>query len=317
MKPIASLMLGMLFSAACAAAGLDDYKELVLPASPAAEAGKKNMTVMFIGVSTLLFDDGETAFMTDGYFTRPAFNSLARIAPDRERITRSLQRAGVKSLAAVIPLHSHFDHALDSPIVAQQTGALLVGSKSTANIGRGYGLPEPRIRTVDNGESLSFGRFKITFVVSSHLPADFALGEITVPLSVPARASDFKMGDVYSLLVEHDGRTMLVQGSSGFIPGALNGRKADVVYLGIGGLDMRDESYRDAYWREIVQAVGARRVLPIHWDNFFRSLDYPLVPFPGPGFDRSMGFLQARGKKDGVDIRLQLEWRPADPFSGL
>jgi L-ascorbate metabolism protein UlaG (beta-lactamase superfamily) len=315
MKRIVSLMLGMVFLGGCAVAGLDDYKDLMLPASPVAGAGKKNLTVIFIGVSTLLFDDGETAFMTDGYFSRVAYSSLARIEPDRDRIARSLQRAGVKSLAAVIALHSHFDHALDSPIVAQQTGALLVGSNSTANIGRGYGFPEPRIRRVRNGESLSFGRFKVTFVTSRHLPTDFALGEITSPLSVPARASDFKMGDVYSLLVEHDGRTLLIQGGAGFIPGALKGRKADVVYLGIAGLAERDESYRDAYWREIVQAVGARRVVPIHWDDFYGSLDRPLVPLPG--FDRSMGFLQARGKKDGVDIRLQLEWRPADPFSQL
>lgn len=252
MKLIASLMLGMLFSGACAAADLEAYKKLMLPASPAADAGKKNMTVIFIGVSTLLFDDGETAFMTDGYFSRHARNSLARIEPDRERITRSLQRAGVKSLAAVIPLHSHFDHALDSPIVAQQTGALLAGSSSTANIGLGYGLPEARIRVVANGETLTFGRFKVTFVTSSHLPAGFALGEITIPLSVPARASDFKVGDAYSLLVEHDGRTILIQSSAGYTPGALNGRKADVVYLGIGGLALQDEAYLDAYWREIV-----------------------------------------------------------------
>lgn len=61
--------------------------------------------------------------------------------------------------------------------------------------------------------------------------------------------------------------------------------------------------------------MGARRVVPIHWDDFYRSLDEPLVPTLG--FKRAMGFLRARGKQDGVDIRLQTEWTPADPFSGL
>jgi len=315
MKSIAILLLGMLAAGACAAAGLDDYREQMLPVVAKAEAGKKNLTVMFTGVATLLFDDGETAIMTDGFFTRIPQNALRSIRPDRDAIARSLQRAGVKTLAAVIPVHSHFDHALDSPIVAQETGALLVGSSSTANIGKGYGLPEARMRVVNFGESVAFGRFKVTFLNSSHLPTGYATGPITGPLTVPNSASEFREGDCYSLLIEHEGRSILVQGSAGFVPGALNGRKADVVYLGIGGMGARGEPYRDAYWQEIVRSVGAKRVVPIHWDNFFIPLGDG--PVPNSDFYRSMEFLQARGKADGVDIRLPPAWKPADPYSGL
>ena len=70
---------------------------------------------------------------------------------------RSLKRAGVTSLAAVIPVHSHYDHALDSPIVAQATGAVLVGSSSSANIAKGEGLPDARIRLVNLGDTVTFG----------------------------------------------------------------------------------------------------------------------------------------------------------------
>ena len=262
MKPgaltIASLALGTLSMVACAPS-LNTYKDYMLPAGARAEAGKKNLSVMFLGVSTLLFDDGETAIMTDGYFTRPVLSSLASIRPDKDLIARSLQRVGVKSLAAVIPLHTHFDHALDSPVVALQTGALLVGSSSTANIGRGYGFPDNRIRTVSNGETLKFGRFSVTFSLSAHLPTGYALGTITAPLSVPAKHDDFKIGAVYSLFIEHDGRTILIQGSTGFVAGGLKGRKADVVYLGIAGLETRDASYKEAFWQETVRSVGVRR----------------------------------------------------------
>jgi L-ascorbate metabolism protein UlaG (beta-lactamase superfamily) len=200
--------------------------------------------------------------------------------------------------------------------VAQETGALLVGSSSTANIGRGYGFPEARIRIVAGaGETLAFGRFKVTFLKSEHFPNGFAPGEIAAPLSPPASATDYKVGDADTLLIEHEGRTILVQGSAGFIPGALKGRKADVVYLGVGGLESRDASYQNAYWHELVQTVGARRVIPIHWDNFFKSLDEPLTP--NPGFDKLMHFLLDRGKADNVDIRLPVEWTSSDPFSGL
>ena len=312
---ISQSLIGILIASNCAAAGLDDFKELMFAPVPKAEAGKTGLTVMFVGVATLLFDDGETAIMTDGYFSRPGQNNLRAILPDREGISKALKRAGVTSLAAVIPVHSHFDHALDSPIVAMQTGALLVGSSSTANIGRGYGLPEERIRTVKFGDSVSFGRFKVHFLQSAHLPTGYASGPITAPLTVPAAASAFGQGDAYSLLIEHEGRRILVQGSAGFVPGALQGRSADVIYLGTGGLSTRDAAYQAAYWQEIVRTVGARRVIPIHWDNFFRPLEEGLVP--GADFPRMMESLRERGKPDGIDIWLSPQWVATDPFAGI
>ena len=312
---IASMLAGVIVSGSCAAAGLDDFKDWMLaPPATKAEAGK-GLTVMFVGVATLLFDDGETAIMTDGYFSRPGQRELASIRPDRDAISKALKRAGVKSLAAVIPVHSHFDHALDSPVVAMETGALLVGSSSTANIGRGQGVPEARIRVVNPGESATFGKFKVHFLPSAHLPTGYAPGPITSPLSVPAPANAFGQGDAYSLLIEHEGRRILVQGSAGFVPGALQGRSADVVYLGTGGLGMRDASYQAAYWQEIVRTVGARRVIPINWDNFFRPLEDGLVP--GGDFPRMIESLRERGKSDGIDVRLSPQWVVTDPFAGM
>src|SRR3970040_1228357 len=114
----------------------------------------RGLTVTFLVVSTLLFDDGETAIMTDGFFTRPGlFSVITRIRPDSVRIMRTLERAGITRLAAVIPVHSHYDHAMDAPYVAKWTGAELVGSSSTAQIGIGAGLSPDRIRVDPPRES--------------------------------------------------------------------------------------------------------------------------------------------------------------------
>jgi len=314
MKKLLALLLGSVLAAG-GAAGADDFKDLTLPPAPKAEAGAGRLTVTFVGVATLLFDDGETAIMTDGYFSRPRQNELRAVRPDRDAIAKSLKRLGVTSLAAVIPVHSHFDHALDSPVVAMQTGALLVGSSSTANIGRGYGMPEGRIRVVNFGDSLTFGRFKVHFLQSAHLPTGYAPGPISVPLTPPAPASAFGQGDAYSLLIEHEGRRILVQGSAGFVADALRGQRADVVYLGTGGLTTKDAAYQAAYWQQIVRAVGARRVIPIHWENFFRPLDEGLVP--GADFPRMMAAIADLGKPDGVGIRLSPQWVATDPFADI
>src|SRR6478609_7565688 len=89
-----------------------------------------NFGVTFLGVSSLLLDDGEHAVMTDGFFSRPSLArvALGKVAPDAARIDAALDRLGlgpdrIPRLHAVIPVHTHVDHVLDSAAVAQRTGA--------------------------------------------------------------------------------------------------------------------------------------------------------------------------------------------------
>ncbi len=316
MKHLFALIASLAISSGGAfAAGLDDYKDLKLPEGTRALAGKGSVSVMYLGVATLLFDDGDTAFMIDGYFTRPPLSQFKAMSPDDAQIKKLLARAGVTKLAAVATVHSHFDHALDSPRVAEFTGALLVGSESTANIGRGQGLAESQIKVVKNGDVLQFGKFKLTFITSAHLPAQFGLGQITEPLKFPAHGEAMKLGEAFSILIENEGKSYLVQGSAGFTGRELAGYKADVVFLGAGGLGATQPSYQNRYWNAIVKSVGAKRVVPIHWDNFYLPLDVALVP--APGFDKAMDALIGMGKADSVEIRLPVEWKWTDPVAGL
>ena len=73
---------------------------------------------------------------------------------------------------------------------------------------------------------------------------------------------------------------LLIQGSAGYVEGALAGRQAEVAYLGIGQLGKQDAAYMEAYWEHTVRAVGARRVVLIHWDDFFRPSTSPSARSP-------------------------------------
>lgn len=284
---------------------------------PAADGG---LGVTFLGVSTLLLDDGESAVLTDGFFSRPSLLQvgLRRVAPRTERIDAVLARARIGRLDAVVPVHTHFDHAMDSAAVAERTGALLVGSESAANVGRGHGLPEDRLLVVVPGEPLRLGTFTLTFVESDHCPPDRFPGRIAEPLVPPVKAAEYKCGEAWSILVEHaSGCTALVQGSAGFVPGSLAGRHAEVAYLGVGQLGMQDDDYLRTYWAETVETVGARSVVLIHWDDFFRPLDKPLraLPYAGDDLDVTMRTFDELARAQGVSLHLPTVWRREDPWS--
>jgi len=283
---------------------LGRYRDLfAVPAADTSPHGSP-LTVTFLGVATLLFDDGDSAMMTDGFFSRPALRTVLtrKIAPDEATIDTCLDRAGVARLEAVLPVHSHYDHALDSAVVAQRTGALLVGGRSTAHLG--HGLTSERIVVTSSAHTHEFGNYRVTFIESSHCPPDRFPGEITQPIVPPAKVSTYRCGEAWSLLVTHcpTGRTALVQGSAGFRPGALAGHRAEVAYLGVGQLGLRPEPEMEQYWHETVQAVGATRAVLIHWDDFFSPLSVPLraTPYAGDDLDLTIRVLKRLSRRDGV-----------------
>ena len=244
---------------------------------PREEVAAGSVTVRFTGSTTLLFDDGETSWMTDGWFSRPTFLEIItqRVEPDLSAISRGLKANKVDKLDAVIPLHSHYDHAMDSPEVARRTGAKLYGSESTANIARGWGLDEGRIEIFINKKPIVLGDFIITPIESNHFQfvdpeiAKTALDLPTIdsPLITPAPITNYRVGKTYVLHVEHPLGSFAIIGSAGFIEGGLRGFKADVLFLGVGSLGEQSVEYRQKYWEETVGRLEPSTVIPIHYDS--------------------------------------------------
>ena len=61
-----------------------------------------------------------------------------------------------------------------------------------------------------------------------------------------------------------------------------------------------------------MRAVGARRVVLIHWDDFFRPLHKPLraLPYAGDDLDVSMRVLSRLAEEDGIPLHLPRCGRP-------
>ena len=254
--------------------------ELGQPEESTPAAPGSGVTVTWFGVSTLLFDDGQTQLLVDGFFSRPSLLDVLldrEVSSDAATINYMLDAYGINRLAAVVTAHSHFDHAMDAGAVAVRTDAVVMGSESTANVARGAGVPEERIRTATDSLSESFGQFTVRMIRTRHAPASRRgepplPGKITSPLVQPAPISSWKEGDSFTIVIEHPLGNALVQASAGFVPDALAEVDADVVFLGIALLTKMDDEYVRAYWRETVEKTGASSVIAVHYDNFLQPL---------------------------------------------
>ena len=132
--------LGLLMALARSHPDLSKYSDLRIPAS--AENSAAPFNVQFLGVSSILISDGKNTILTDGFFSRPGLWTVlfSDIGPDEATVRQSLERAGIHKVDLIIPVHSHYDHAMDSPLVARLTEARLLGSETSLQIARGQGL---------------------------------------------------------------------------------------------------------------------------------------------------------------------------------
>ncbi len=278
--------------------------------------GSPDLDVRFFGTSTISFDDGETAIMEDGFFSRPGIWPVltSRIAPNERRIDDSLRRGGIHRLAAIFVAHSHYDHVLDTGVVALKTGATVLGTSSAANAVLGAGLPADRIRIIKDGDTFNYGRFKVTAFETPHSPHPTSVGVIDHPLRTPAKEGEFKVGGNFSYLLEHGKRRILIVASGNYVRGKFRNVKADVVFLGIATLGRQTDQFVQAYWHEAVQQTGAKLVIPIHWDSFFEPLDKPLIALPRQmdSFPDSMSKLIPLARRDGVQLRLPIPYTSID-----
>jgi L-ascorbate metabolism protein UlaG (beta-lactamase superfamily) len=267
------LTASCVFAGACS---MDNghYKETMI-FSRLDTSKEHGVRITWMGTAGLYVTDGETGFFIDPFVSRYSLMKVLcgfSLPPKTDIIEDWINRTGGHQAEAVIVTHSHYDHAMDAPFFARKTGALLAGSGSTAWIGLGAGLPEKQIKVVRPGDRLNLGKFEIVFIESRHSKVLLGRvpwpGEIIEPLTPPAAASTYRLGQVFSLFVTHPNGSFVHLGSAGYREGMFKGLTAHTIFLCIAGREDTRELLRCT-----ALALKAKQIIPIHFDDFFRPVD--------------------------------------------
>ncbi|GJH08285.1 MBL fold metallo-hydrolase [Caballeronia novacaledonica] len=265
------------------------------------------VTVTFLGTTTLLFDDGVTQILVDGFLTRPPLATVALepLQTSTETVDGILDKVNAHRVRGVFVTHSHYDHALDAVYIARRTGAPLFGSSSTLNLGRGERISEDRLNRFVRGERMTVGKFEVTAVPAKHSPTipfvNDDLGEkIRKPLTQPLRESAYVEGGTYSLYIRHGAHTMLVVASANYVEGALHGIPAETVFLSIGAIGTRSTDFHRRYYDNTVGCVRPSLVVPVHWDEFFEPLSTSLSAMPGS--NTTLRYVRERLRQDHIQL---------------
>lgn len=225
-----------------------------------------SLTFRWLGVAGLELRAGEQVLALDPFFTRPSlFEMLRPVLPNP-----SLAAEKLPECQFVLVTHSHYDHLMDVPAVLQHTGAIAYGSVNTCQLLRLFGIPASQVHEIHVGDRLSLGAFKVEVIAGRHSSIPFGSvfnGSIRPGLHPPLRVHDYRMDACLGYRINAMGTCLLVC--------AAEPHPADVLFA------VAQESQR--YYVKLFQGVQPHTFVPIHWDNFTRSLRKPLLRLARPG----------------------------------
>jgi L-ascorbate metabolism protein UlaG (beta-lactamase superfamily) len=254
----------------------------------------------YTGTAGWEITDGQTVILVDPYLTRlksetpndpPLASDPRPLVTDNDLAIsdRTVIDAHISKADYILITHTHVDHALDMPYIARKTGALVIGTESTANFARDNGVPDAQILTVQGGDDLQLRGCSVQVIPSLHgiLPSNLPPPSTIFPANArpPFRLGQlFVEGGTLAYLIRIAGHQIIVFGSMNYIEREVEGLRPDVAL--IGAMPERHKIYR--YTERLLHALGyPPLVMPTHWDRFNVGYDVSQQP----AIDRLQSFI--------------------------
>ena len=289
-------------------------KDTLVKSNGAATGSSK---VLYLGSGGVLLIRNGAAVLVDPFFSHQGFSRIGRsiffgrsgwrtLRPDRKMIDRGFQEistalADSVSLKALLVAHSHYDHLMDVPAVANRIGSDIpvLLNRTGFNIchqvidSSRMSILEDRMTTrdtmrdpfvVSHSDSLSI---HVRPILADHNPhfrhvkffsgsRDRPVDELKHPLE-KTRANLWLEGSTFSFLIDFvnaDGTIdyrVFIQSSScnppaGIPPAPLLSRSVDLAILGVVSYHFSPE-----YPCAQLDQLAPDEIIWIHWEDFFRK----------------------------------------------
>ena len=233
----------------------------------------------FLGTAGWIMSNDQVNILVDPYISRIKLGEGPSISPDDHRKSyvstdyfesdTLLINTIIDRVDYILVHHSHFDHLSDVPYIASKTGAKVIGTETTCNILRAYGIAESQLITVKGGEDYQFEDFSVRVIPSLHSALRdklyFDSRTYTTPPAAPLKIQEFVEGGSLMFLVRFDGHKVLTSGSMNFIEREVQGLEPDIILPGINLSRLEITNYTQRLMR---LTNYPKVVIPVHWDNF-------------------------------------------------
>ena len=252
---------------------------LVLYSLPTINAQSSPLNLKFLGTAGWELSNDSVTILVDPYISRiklgtgPSIskedNRKSYIRTDYYESDTLLINKIIGKVDYILVHHSHFDHLSDVPYIAKKTGAKVIGTETTTNILRAYGISDDQLYTVKGGEDYQFDDFSVRVIPSLHS----ALGKkkyfdsrtYTQPPKAPLQIKDFIEGGSLNFYIRFENHKVLTAGSMNFIEREIQGLQPDIILPGVNF--SRLEIYN--YTERLMKATNFPKiVIPAHLDNF-------------------------------------------------
>lgn len=263
-----------------------------------ANAQNEALKLTYLGTAGWKMNDGNITVLIDPYISRIKLGTGPGISPEDTRASVARNDYFVSDTVSIDSLiikadfilvhHAHFDHLSDVPYIAKKTGAKVIGTETTCNILRAYGIPNEQLYPVRGGEDYQFENFSVRVIPSIHsaLNNKHYLDSRTyteVP-DAPLRVSEFIEGGSLMFLARFARHKVLTMGSMNFVERELEGLKPDVLLAGVNQSQLGLYKYNERLLRV---TNNPKVIIPTHWDNFRlpygfsqqASVELKLLPF--------------------------------------
>ena len=222
----------------------------------------------WLGIAGMEFTFGNHTLLIDPFLSRPPLRNVffGRVTPNIQLIKEKITKAD-----HILITHAHYDHLLDVPVIARQTGAQVFGSANVCGLLQILQVPSTQLHSLHAFDEIDLPYAHIRVIPASHpfIPM-YNPGKLKTNLKPPLRLRDYRMDECFSFLIEFEKLRCLVWSSVS----AEHAQPADVLFLRAVA--------RQGWYDEMLNSVHPRLAIPTHWDDLFRPLSQPIRPFFAP-----------------------------------